>query len=76
LREPSRDRKIVSERNKVSGGIPSKSKSEDLRESKGKAIAEIHGVRRLDANSYEIASQSGKGKYCVVSSDLGWDCSC
>jgi len=48
----------------------------DLRKERGKAIAEVHGVKRLDANSYKVTSQSGNGSYDVHSDESGWKCTC
>jgi transposase-like protein len=45
--------------------------------SKGEAIAKVESnVRRVDQNEYRVKSQSGKGEYVVLSTELGWNCSC
>lgn len=47
------------------------------RQERGQAIANLDGqIRRLDAHSYKINSQSGNGVYDVLSTELGWICSC
>jgi transposase-like protein len=33
-------------------------------------------VRRLDDGTYSVRSQSGRGEYTVVSTELGWRCAC
>lgn len=33
-------------------------------------------IKRLDDNTYSVRSQSGNGSYVVVSTELGWKCSC
>jgi len=48
----------------------------DLREERGKTIAEVHGVKRLDSDSYRVTSQSGNGAYNVHSDESGWKCDC
>jgi transposase-like protein len=48
----------------------------DEREERGKAIAEVHGVKRLDSDSDRVVSQSGNGEYNVISAESGWSCSC
>ena len=49
----------------------------DSRLSKGQAIAKVESnVRRIDQNEYRVKSQSGKGEYVVLSTELGWNCSC
>jgi transposase-like protein len=47
------------------------------REENGMTIAHIGGyVRRVEAGSYVVRSQSGNGEYQVISGELGWLCSC
>ena len=48
----------------------------DLREERGKATAEVGGVKRIDPDWYEVTSQSGKGRYDVRLTESGWTCSC
>ena len=49
----------------------------DSRMSKGEAIAQTFGaVRRIDATTYAVRSQSGNGEYQVISGEMGWICSC
>ncbi len=44
---------------------------------KGQTIAEVESnVRRIDQNEYRVKSQSGNGEYVVLSTELGWTCSC
>jgi putative transposase len=44
---------------------------------RGQAIANVEAnVRRVDQNEYLVLSQSGKGEYVVISTELGWKCSC
>jgi len=51
--------------------------SDDLREQKGRAIAEApNQVTRLNTNSYWVKSQSGTGDYEVRAIEVGWKCSC
>jgi len=50
--------------------------NQDPREDKGKAIAQIHGVKRLDQSTYRVTSQSGNGEYRVVFTDPGFVCDC
>jgi putative transposase len=51
--------------------------SQNLRQTRGETIARTEGqVRRIDANEYEVKSQSGAGEYQVLSTELGWLCSC
>lgn len=33
-------------------------------------------VKRLDTHFYKVKSQSGNGEYDVLSTELGWICSC
>ncbi len=47
------------------------------REQRGLAIAEVESnIRRIDANEYRVRSQSGNGEYQIVSTEVGWYCSC
>ncbi|AIC16403.1 DDE-type integrase/transposase/recombinase [Nitrososphaera viennensis] len=49
----------------------------NYREQRGKAIAETeNAVRKLDENTFAVKSQSGKGEYTVINSELGYLCSC
>ena len=49
----------------------------ESRRIRGQAIANVESnVRRLDATEYRVKSQSGNGKYQVVSTEAGWYCSC
>jgi len=44
---------------------------------RGQAIADVESnVRRIDANEYRVKSQSGNGEYQIVSTEVGWYCSC
>ena len=47
------------------------------RQQRGKAIAQSEGqIKRIDANTYEVLSQSGNGKYEVLNTSIGWMCQC
>jgi putative transposase len=47
------------------------------REQRGKVIAEIpNQITRVDEHSYKVKSQSGNGEYDVISTEVGWICSC
>ncbi len=47
------------------------------REDRGKAIAERDGqIKRIDDRAYKVKSQSGNGSYDVISTEIGWKCSC
>ncbi len=47
------------------------------REQEGHIIARAKGViRRINELKYTVISQSGNGSYDVVSTELGWVCSC
>lgn len=47
------------------------------REVRGRAIAELEGqVKRIDDNTYKVKSQSGKGEYTLIQTELGWVCEC
>ena len=49
----------------------------EARKVRGQAIAQVEAnVRRLDENEYRVKSQSGNGEYQVVSTEVGWFCSC
>lgn len=44
---------------------------------RGQAIAQVESnVRRIDANEYRVRSQSGNGEYIILSTEIGWTCSC
>ncbi|SNQ59903.1 DDE-type integrase/transposase/recombinase [Candidatus Methanoperedens nitratireducens] len=47
------------------------------REDRGKAIAEKQGqILRINDKSYKVKSQSSETLYDVVSTEIGWKCSC
>src|SRR4030043_254017 len=47
------------------------------REQRGQEIAKLQNqIKRIDANTYEVLSQSGHGKYEVLNTSLGWMCQC
>jgi transposase-like protein len=47
------------------------------REERGQQIAKLESqITRIDANTYEVLSQSGHGKYEVLKTSLGWMCQC
>jgi len=47
------------------------------REERGKQIAQQENqIRRVDADSYKVKSQSGNGEYEVLKTEFGWLCSC
>ena len=47
------------------------------REENGQRIANTtNQIKRLDAYSYKVNSQSGNGEYDIISTELGWVCSC
>src|SRR5438445_12349318 len=47
------------------------------RETRGKTIANSEcQIKRIDAHSYEVKSQSGNGFYQVISTEFGFACSC
>jgi transposase-like protein len=51
--------------------------AQDLREVRGKAIAELPDqIQRMDAMTYRVKSQSGIGLYDVIHGYQGWRCSC
>jgi transposase-like protein len=48
-----------------------------VRERKGNDIAKVSGqVKRLDEHSYKVKSQSSNNEYHVISTELGFSCSC
>jgi putative transposase len=48
-----------------------------VRECRGLEIARMNNqVKRIDANSYVVKSQSNNGEYCVSKTDEGWKCEC
>lgn len=47
------------------------------REDRGKAIAEMgNQITRVDEHSYKVKSQTSKVVYNVISTEIGWKCSC
>jgi len=47
------------------------------RQDRGQAIAKLEGqIKRIDANTYEVLSQSGNGTYEVLNTSIGWMCQC
>jgi transposase-like protein len=46
------------------------------REEKGREIADLGQVKRLEDGRYQVNSQSGKGVYEVLSTETGWKCVC
>jgi putative transposase len=47
------------------------------RHQKGLTIAQLQGmVIRIDENTYKVKSQSSNSLYDVISTELGWSCSC
>jgi putative transposase len=49
----------------------------NAREERGRSIAQLEGqIRRNDATSYEVKSQSGKGIYQIIATEYGWACAC
>ncbi len=49
----------------------------EARAMKGKAIYESGGqITRVDGNTYYVNSQKGHGIYDILSTELGWLCSC
>lgn len=56
---------------------PNSANKFSLRESKGSEIAQSNGhVKRIDAHSYKVKSQSGNGEYDILNTELGHICSC
>lgn len=48
-----------------------------MRELRGREICESKtAIRRINANKYEVKSQSANGLYDVIATELGWICSC
>ncbi|HEY4699818.1 MAG TPA: IS6 family transposase [Nitrososphaerales archaeon] len=47
-----------------------------MREQKGRKISDSGQITRIDAHAYHVNSQSGNGVYEVLSTELGWLCSC
>ena len=49
----------------------------DIREQKGREIYQMSGqITRVDDHAYWVVSQNGNGIYDVMSTELGWSCSC
>ncbi len=49
----------------------------EVRKMRGQVIAQIEAnVRRIDEHEYRVRSQSGNGEYIVLSTEMGWTCSC
>ncbi|HUS74918.1 MAG TPA: transposase [Methanothrix sp.] len=48
----------------------------DMREERGKAIAENGNVKKVNNNSFKVKSQSGKGAYEVKATQNGITCTC
>ena len=47
------------------------------RQERGEVIAKLDNqIKRIDANTYEVLSQSGQGKYEVLNTSIGWMCQC
>jgi transposase-like protein len=47
------------------------------RQERGRAIAKLEDqIKRIDANTYKVKSQSGNGVYEVLNSSIGWMCQC
>jgi len=47
------------------------------REERGQIIAKLEGqIKRIDANTYEVLSQSGHGKYELLKTSIDWMCQC
>ena len=47
------------------------------REERGEAIAKLENqIKRIDASTYIVKSQSNHGEYCVSKSSYGWKCEC
>jgi putative transposase len=43
---------------------------------RGQEIAKANQIRRIDSNTYIVKSQSSINEYDVLSTELGWICSC
>ncbi len=49
----------------------------EARRIRGWTIAQVEAnVRRIDEHEYRVRSQSGNGEYVVLSTEMGWTCSC
>lgn len=48
----------------------------DTRLQKAEIIAKNKSIRRINDHFYKVNSQSGNGKYDVISKELGYVCSC
>jgi len=49
----------------------------NVREERGKQIVEKHEqITRIDENHYQVNSQSRDKRHDIVSTELGWSCSC
>jgi hypothetical protein len=48
----------------------------DTRLQKAEIIAKNKSIRRINDHFYKVKSQSGNGKYDVISKELGYVCSC
>jgi hypothetical protein len=48
----------------------------DQRPSKGLTISIGHQIKRLDANTYKVKSQSNGGYYLVTKANEDWSCEC
>jgi putative transposase len=47
------------------------------RQERGEAIAKLDNqIKRIDANTYMVKSQSGNGVYEVLKASIGWMCQC
>ena len=47
------------------------------RQERGQEIAQLEGqIKRINANTYEVLSQSENGKYEVLNTSIGWMCQC
>ena len=57
--------------------VPQVQATEQARQERGRRIVEsADAIRRIDEHSYKVQSQSGNGFYDVISTELGWSCSC
>jgi putative transposase len=53
------------------------SKELSTREERGEIIARMQDqIRRIDAKTYMVKSQSGNGEYCICKSEDEWRCEC
>ena len=43
---------------------------------RGQKIAKANQVRRIDSHSYIVKFQASNNEYDVLSTELGWICSC